>query len=215
MSVGSFHGFTGPRRKRSLVVFGALAVLILGLAGAYGVAQARTPEQSDNAVLFCVSHFTGQLRLIQQPSQCTDGQVLEMNHEGPQGEPGPQGLQGEQGPEGPQGPAGPQGERGLQGPQGEQGSTGPPGPAGDGVDTFREVSGFTGVAANNSLTVNAHCPSGSLASSGGFQDSTRELDILHNQPLLDEDDNTIGWTVGVRNPTDEAINIRVFSICAS
>jgi len=220
-STGKFAGMAvgfGRLRLRPVATLGALLILALGIAGSYGwsQAQAREPQApSEDTVLFCVSTFTGQVRVIQQPSQCTDGQVLEINQQGSQGEPGPQGPQGQQGPEGPQGPAGPQGEQGIPGSQGEEGPEGPQGPPGEGVDTFQEITGIASISANTSLTVNANCPSGSFASSGGFQDTTQELAILHNQPLLDGDSNVVGWSVGVSNPTDESINIRVFAVCAS
>jgi hypothetical protein len=93
----------------------ALTATILG-----GAAWAQTAGTT--VITACAQDKTGDLRLVQSPSDCKTNEVsTTWSQQGPQGLPGPVG---------PAGPQGPQGGLGPQGPKGETGGTGPQGPTG-------------------------------------------------------------------------------------
>jgi hypothetical protein len=80
---------------------------------------------------------------------------------------GPQGLTGPQGPQGLQGPQGPQGPQGV---GGAAGGTGPRGPAGPQSLALTESDGpDTALPAGAVTFVGAACPSGDIATGGGWQ----------------------------------------------
>lgn len=121
------------RRPLTIVV----AVAAMGVAG---VAHAASDTGSDDVVQACVHRQSGNVRIVDDPSNCRKPETpLSWNEQGGVGSPGPEGPEGPRGPAGPQGdpgPVGPQGPQGDPGPQGEdgepgdQGAQGPAGPVG-------------------------------------------------------------------------------------
>lgn len=211
MLVRLFDELSCPKRRRRLVIFGGLAVLIAGLVGAYQVAQARTPQPSGDAVLLCASNFTKQLTLVQTPSQCTNGQIVEVNREGPTGPQGPQGPEGPQGLAGPQGPEGPQGPLG---PTGPPGPSGPQGPAGEGVQNFRVVQEFFDIAPDDNNFKSVRCASGEVATGGGFLNSGGQLEVISSVPGQNSSGVPGSWQVAHRNFTGEVQTLIVYVVCA-
>lgn len=200
----------GRRQSRWLLAVAALTLLTAGAASGYSLSQASA--QSSAPVLLCANRFTGSVRYVYNPSQCTSGQLFEINREGP---PGPAGPQGEPGPEGPQGPQGEPGPQGPEGPQGPQGEPGPPGPAGDGVDSFQRVDANLVAPNGQTDTFEVFCPSGAFATSGGVSDVVSSLVVRRSEPIVNGNDETIGWFAVVANPLDLDISFQLFAICAS
>lgn len=203
-SIGSLTQLSHGQGRRLVLTVAALALLTVGSAGAYNFSQAGA--QTSESVLFCVNQFTGQVRHINDAAQCSNGQVIEVNREGP---PGPEGPQGPAGPEGPQGP------RGERGPEGPAGPEGPRGPAGDGVDAFRKVTTSFEAPAVQTNTFEAFCPNGSLATGGSVVDIIGDLRVRNDQPVVDESGNSVGWTTVVSNSADQARPFEIVIVCAS
>lgn len=91
--------------KRLTAGVAALIVLVgaIAIAG-YGWSTVRASHTDPSEVHLCVSRYTGEVRHVQNPAQCTGGYyVVTVNQ---QGAVGPQGPQGPPGPAGPAGPAG-------------------------------------------------------------------------------------------------------------
>lgn len=124
-----------------------------------------------------------------------DGAVGPM---GPQGEQGPMGPAGEQGPPGPQGEPGPVGPAGLQGPQGPAGATGPQGPSGMAGLEWVTVSRTYGPLEYYTI-LDANCPAGKVAISGGFSKDYSAL-ILTSRPILNAANVATGWRVHAEMP---------------
>lgn len=94
MTTSAFHRSRYISRARLLLA--ALIVIAAGASG-YGLSQVRASHTDPNEVHLCVSYYTGQTRYVQNPVQCTNGYVVTVNKEGPQGD---QGAPGDQGPQG-------------------------------------------------------------------------------------------------------------------
>jgi hypothetical protein len=191
----------------------ALAVLLLGAAGGYGLSLAQA--QSNNSVLFCVNRFTGAVRHVQQAALCNDGLLLEVGKEGPQGVPGPvgpAGPEGQQGTEGPQGPAGPEGAQGIEGPRGPQGVQGP---RGEGLTFTFLKAGIVDIPAGESGTAIAECDPGSITTGGGFGFIQPEVEILISEPVQDIIDGIVGWKVTAFNGFDHEIQLQARAICGN
>lgn len=200
-----------PRTRRYLLMTGAVVLLIAGTLGGYGLSRAEA--QSSETILLCANPFTGAVRHIQQASQCVNGQVLEVNSEGPPGPQGPEGAQGPQGPEGPQGPQGEPGPPGPEGPQGPRGSAGPPGPGGP---TFTFVkSGSTDISPGESGTAIALCDPGSLTMGGGHGFVQSEVEILASEPTRDLGFGIDGWTVTAFNGFHQEIQLQAKAVCGN
>lgn len=166
---------------------------------------------------------------------------------GPQGEPGPQGPQGEQGeqgipgadgavgpmgshgepgPDGPAGPAGPTGPQGLRGPMGMPGMPGAPGPVGaTGPQGPSGLSGLEWVSATRnygpleySTTIDANCPAGKIALSGGFDKSASDIAIFRSMPILNDANVATGWRVYGQMPTLDVHgewSVTAFALCGN
>lgn len=209
-TIGNPLHWSRSQGRRLLLTVAALALLVGGTAGGYSLSQARA--QTNGTVLFCANFFTGEVRHVYAATQCSNGQLLEVNQQGPAG---PEGPQGPAGPAGPQGLQGPQGETGPQGPVGLQGPAGPQGPAGDGVDTFQRVTADLVAPAERTETHEMFCPSGEFASSGGVIDVVGSLEIKRSEPIIDGADRSIGWFAIVSNPLDLDLDFQLFAVCAS
>jgi len=91
------------------------------------------------------------------------------------------------------GPQGPQGSQGPQGPQGGAGATGARGPAGPQSLTLTEADGgVTPLPASTLTTVAAVCPSGDIATGGGWQptDVTSTSDLVQSDAGVANDVST-------------------------
>jgi Collagen triple helix repeat (20 copies) len=167
-----------PLSRRSSRIVVAVAVLVLGTAGAAVATTVVTNAFTDASGVFhaCVTKV-GTIRLIDtslptsSPLQHCNAQLeteVVWNQVGPQGLPGPQGIQGPPGEGGPQGIQGETGAPGAMGPQGPRGDQGPPGPPGSigSLQAFRiTVHVFDNSGRADAI---AACPPGSVVSGGGF-----------------------------------------------
>ena len=205
-----------PRGQQYAVIAVALALMAVGTAGGYGLA--RVGAQTSQPVLFCVNPFTGAVRHVYAASQCTNGQLLEVDQQGPQGEPGaqgpegPQGLQGEPGTQGPEGPQGLQGERGPAGPQGVQG---PPGPGElPGLQYFRDAGSSITIQPGAIGATTVRCIDGEFATGGGYDSPPRSMRITTSRPIISSDGQVIGWNVAAENLGDDATFLRAIAVCA-
>jgi hypothetical protein len=172
--------------------FVVVTVLVLVLVGGATWAWA----QSDGQIKACVKD--GKVTALGLADQVTcdedkKEETLLWNIVGP---PGPQGEQGPPGPQGEQGPPGPQGE---QGPPGPQGPSGPAGPAGVvGFYTINEHVPRQQIQMFETVTADAYCSSGDLATGGGFahMEETQLPCMLttYNGPWGER-----GWRVSVKN----------------
>lgn len=100
------------------------------------------------------------------------------------------------GPRGKRGRTGPQGSQGPQGAQGQQGPQGPAGPVAAGKIVTAEATGS--VAPGDINTVEAYCPSGTTALSGGSSVISGNAVVF-----IDTDYNFgVGWVIGVDNSND-------------
>ncbi len=125
------------------------AVIIAGIAAAaYGITTVRAVPPAPGEVLFCVSLWTGETRIINNTDLCQNGYTVTVNQEGP---PGPQG------PQGPQGIPGPQGPPGLQGIQGQPGVG----------NIIHRMSDPVDIALSATGSATAECADGEIAISGG------------------------------------------------
>jgi hypothetical protein len=214
----------------------ALLVVVLVLVGA-GVAYATVPD-SGGVIHGCYTNKGGILSVV-DPSAgqtCSSLQTpISWNQQGPKGDPGPQGSKGDQGPQGNSGPAGPQGPAGEDGtscvnPDGSLASPacqGPTGPAGTTTGTV--VSGDTDVSDTDFKVKTVTCPSGKVATGGGYYLTgfvQPAMQITRNQPFADwgpSMDPTgrtpIGWRVDVYREGSAPANyaewgLGVFVICS-
>lgn len=116
------------------------------------------------------------------------------------------------------GPQGPKGDTGATGPQGPAGSPGAPGADGaDGV-SGHEIAN-TEVRVTSTQTVTMPCPSGKVATGGGYSLSAVRggpVDVTADEPVLAERDGTYvasGWSV-TATPSESA-NVKVWAVCAA
>lgn len=126
---------------------------------------------------------------------------------GPPGPPGPPGAVGPEGPEGspgPQGDPGPEGPPGTQGPEGSPGPDGPLGPQGPpgepGGLSGTVVESATSVSDSNDKTQSVSCPSGKIATGGGWSVSLSngKLSETASKPIGGSPSTApTGWTVTV------------------
>jgi hypothetical protein len=178
-------------------------------------------------------------------SQGATGAQGPMGDVGPTGPTGPQGLQGPTGPQGLQGltgatgPTGPTGQTGATGPTGPQGlvgATGPTGPTGPegptGPTGPRGLPGLTAIqvvlgesknlptdpAAPN-VRVNAFCPTGKFALSGGAVVSPNGPYVVNGFPLT-TNQQPVGWTTFVTTgdgkvlPAGTIVTATAYAVCA-
>lgn len=132
---------------------------------------------------------------------------------GPQGLTGPHGAPGSQGLTGPQGALGPQGAPGTQGIPGEAGPMGPGGPMGPtgpmGPSGINQCQWWTGPAkslgknVNDTASMSASCPSGTLIVSGGC-DGFTGIAVGRSTPNTQGQTWMCGLTriIGIANPVD-------------
>ena len=96
---------------KKFILIGFIAVTIFtfsSMAMAASKAQPQPPAPSANVITGCYQKVNGQLRIVNNASQCRPSEIaISWNILGPQGPAGPQG------PEGPQGPSGPAGTDGI------------------------------------------------------------------------------------------------------
>ena len=90
---------------------GRIACLVIAMALLTGSLVANLVSSALSApapqIIGCVSPNGGELRVVQDPSECSQGEgPLSWNQVGPPGEAGPAGPQGVPGERGPQGPPG-------------------------------------------------------------------------------------------------------------
>jgi hypothetical protein len=199
----------GRLARRPLLALATLAVLALG---GYGFSQAQA--QTNGSVLFCVNRFTGAVRHVNQAAQCTDGQLLEVDKQGPQGPAGPEGPQGPEGPAGPQGLEGPPGPEGPAGLQGPQGLSGPQGPSDGGVTEFEVKSEFVEIPSGETVNKVIFCDGDGQASGGGFSTLGAPLQLINSTPAINFSLDSLGWSITVRNPNDEPGSMFVQVVCA-
>jgi hypothetical protein len=168
----------------------ALALVLAALASGYGISQVRASHTDPNEVHLCVSSYTGQVRHVQNPTQCTGGYVVTVNQ---QGLPGPQGSQG---PVGPQGPQGPQGDLG---------------PAGIGVSDFvlREADPVE-IGAFDTGDSTASCLAGEVAVGGGYF----VIPYYNVSVRVDTRSGSDSWYVELLNNVNDDIDLYVNVICA-
>ncbi|WP_230985694.1 collagen-like protein [Microbispora oryzae] len=123
-----------------------------------------------------------------------DGKAGAAGPQGPKGDKGETGAPGQKGAPGERGPAGPQGPKGDTGARGPEGPAGPAGPAGPGGGSA------TVTTKADSLYLPANgggdevkCPSGTVATGGGFiAGGNGQPYITTNAPLI-ENDKAVGW----------------------
>ena len=207
----------------------SVAAAAFGLGGG-AVALASDPGAAA-VITACVSDVgQGQIRIVGDAGQCRRNETpLSWNQTGPAGGPGLQGPQGDPGPTGPRGPQGDPGATGPQGQNGEPGATGPQGPAGPrGPAGPAGPAGVVGtlhkiVTAEVSVppqtipavTVEAPCPTGETAVSGGF--FIVNLDLTAPPVALSSWSPTgTSWQASFYNPS-QAVTVRVQAIayCAA
>jgi len=153
--------------------------------------------------------------------------------QGPTGATGPQGPQGPQGSQGATGPMGPAGQPGLVGPPGPTGLTGATGPAGPqgppGVSGLAYTTDSDTVAAGNSATLEAFCPSRTNVLGGGYLETTPpapDVQITGSYPAIDSDegfesgsesseDEGSGWIVNVTNSGGTSEGVTAYAVCAT
>lgn len=218
-------GFLPEFGRFRRVVGLAMVIALVFSAGAAYVALGNTSGQTfyaclaKNGNIYAVN-FDGpagcnrsdiQIQWNEQGSQGVPGpkgDVGETGPQGPAGPPGPQGEPGEQGVQGEMGPEGQQGEPGPQGPPGPPGQTGPAGPAGpqgpSGLNGIHVVSQTNVKSAIDAFTtVDARCPSGEIAISGGHEfestdlgggDVSSNIKIRDSRPIL-ASGVPVGWRV--------------------
>ena len=125
---------------------------------------------------------------------------------GPMGQPGSAGMQGMIGPQGPPGPAGPPGPTGPQGPQG------PAGPAGLSGWEVVQASVTTTAATTGVVHVEVHCPTGKLATGGGYEvapaSAALSVGVSSNKPTGS------GWIVSFESTTFGAWTFTAYGVCA-
>jgi hypothetical protein len=148
-----------PRSRRSVVLGGALLLVVVGVAYA-------TIPSSGKVYRACMRRNAGTVRLIDPSlpssnpmSHCTKLEApITWNQQGRQGAPGAKGRPGATGAtgpagaigaQGPQGPNGPQGETGARGPQGE---TGPAGTIGASTYAYVYNTGFQSVPVDGAIS---------------------------------------------------------------
>lgn len=205
--------------SRRVITTTAVGALALGTAG---VAVASVP--SANGVIHACLSPPGTVRVIDTDAgqTCRSNETpLDWNQQGlpgPQGVPGSAGVQGPAGPAGPKGdtgPAGPQGPpgqtgpagaQGLQGPQGVQGPPGPPGSTTLSGQSVVQNSIF--VAPQASASVIAFCPTGMVATGGGFENSGG-LIVTSSIPIP----QLAGWNVSVQNQTTNRVAFNTWAVC--
>ena len=193
------------RRLLTIAVVAALAFSAGSVFVAYG-------DTSGATYYGCIKANGGTLYNVNTNAElsCKAGDTpVSWNEDGPQGLQGPAGPQGEQGvpgpagadgatgpigPQGEPGPAGPAGPQGLQGIPGPVGATGPQGPSGlaglEWVSVTRNYGSF-----EYFTTVDANCPAGKVALSGGFDKSSSDVHIARSMPILDAANVATGWRV--------------------
>ena len=103
---------------------------------------------------------------------------------------------GATGATGPAGPAGPQGYPGVMGPEGPTGPTGPAGAAGLSGYHLISITSMGSIAAGSSITLDATCPEGEVALSGGYWNiGGPDIQVTFSAPTSDPRT----WRIGFRN----------------
>ena len=205
---------TASRRLVTIAIVAALAFSVGSVFVAYG-------DTSGATYYGCIKANGGTLYNVNTSAElaCKNGDTpVSWNEDGPQGLQGPAGPQGEQGipgpagadgatgPMGPQGEPGPMGSAGPQGPQGvpgPQGMPGQPGPVGaTGPQGPSGLAGLEWVSVTRNYgafeyftTVDANCPAGKIALSGGFDKSMSDIHIARSMPILNAANVATGWRV--------------------
>ena len=159
-----------PRLRTGLKVLALAAGLVfLGAGAAQGA-----PEPG--VVHLCAHRDTGALRALVDPfdtgkSCSAEETAIDVNREGPKGDPGPQGIPGptgDKGDPGAQGLPGAQGPKGDKGDKGDKGLQGDPGPQGvPGVSGYQVVTAIGPSDTGDQKSFSAVCPAGKKAISGG------------------------------------------------
>lgn len=187
---------------RHLRLIGLLLALVIGFAAAFGIILSlRTTRAAPVEIYACVSLYTGETRIVWNPSQCTaTDQVVSWNQEGPPGPPGPQGPQGDQGPKGD---------------QGDPGADGAPGA--DGVSGYQIVTHQVTMSAIEKVYDTIGCPAGKKVIGGGVTASQEKFDIVSigsSGPSPSSPETA--WLVGYKN-TSVATTVTVtgYAICAN
>jgi hypothetical protein len=182
---------TKRRVRRALGVTGVAAAVVLAFNG---FAQAE-PEAA-GTIYACVNNRTGDVR-IPNPfngggqQRCNKGERwVVWNVQGPRG---PQGLRGAPGPRGPAGPAGPAGLTGV----------------------GQSVSTSGTIPANSSDTpVTVNCPTGMVATGGGFLQNSNFVRVLASRPNPQSGAGPFtGWTANFSNPTDQLGAGSAYAVC--
>jgi hypothetical protein len=130
-------------KKRTILIFTSIIVLIFSAAGVYA---ATTESINTTTIYACQTNQTGMLHVVDVNTACKNNETkLFWNVIGPKGDKGDPGVQG------PKGDTGIAGATGLQGPKGDIGATGvtgaagPQGPAGkDGAVGPQGTQGLKG-----------------------------------------------------------------------
>jgi hypothetical protein len=111
----------------------------------------------------------------------------------------------------------PRGERGAQGPAGPQGGAGPKGdtgaPGAPGVSGYEIATASASLAAGNTKTVVATCPTGKTVLGGGYSGVGNLLDTSESHPagpvpVVNQ------WVVTAKNVEISSTVLLVYAICA-
>jgi hypothetical protein len=188
------------RQHGTLVAYLALLVAVSG--GAYAAVSVTGADIKNGTITAkdVKSRTLGTNQLSQKAIASLKGA------RGPQGAPGAPGSPG---------PKGERGEAGARGPAGVAGPAGPAGPQGaKGVSGYQVVvTGGSLVAAGNSVTQTATCPSGKKALGGGLSTNAPSsgMTVTQSAPL----DDGAGWTGSMRNLSSTTNAVYGWAICAS
>lgn len=115
------------------------------------------------------------------------------------------------------GAPGADGAPGAQGPAGSDGSQGPPGADGsDGVSGWQKMNALTAIAANGTATQAVWCPSGKVATGGGWGvDNALLNDVIVRSSTPVESSGFHAWQATVDNTGSGTGNLYVYVFCAN
>jgi hypothetical protein len=234
---------TGQRRVRFASRRLLIAAIVAALSFSAGSMFVAYGNSAGETYYGCIKTNGGTLYNVNTTAElaCKNGDTpVSWNQEGPQGLQGPAGAQGEQGvpgDAGATGPMGPQGDQGPMGPVGPQGEPGPVGPTGpQGPQGLQGPVGATGPQGPSGLaglqwvsvtrsygpleyftTVDATCPSGKVAISGGYSKNP-SAEVSQSAPILNSQNVATGWRVFAEMPTLDIHgewSVTAFALCAN
>lgn len=191
-------------RLRTVGAFAA-GVIVTAAGTAVATTKVAAIVGPDGKINGCYLTNAGLLRVVDPGTPCGNGETaISWSATG----------SGATGPPGPFGPAGP---RGLRGPKGDPG---PRGPAGSGVTGLERIYvERSGIAAGAKAYVEATCPAGKKALSGGFfqwlgNDDPDDVVVVADYPysVTRNDDS---WRVIVVNTGSTVDVVGVYALCAT